>query len=197
MSLNKSRNMPVSHYDQDTMISHNVRDSNCHPSAASRNHPTTELQLGGGSRSTMATGKCEHGKEQSSLHPQSPAEGLSVENPSFPLKNSGSMGEAEERKPAASEGHFIPLDTSDGFPQSLGCWRGVSVSAQRAHTIAEHGRTDSHFNLKTEPLWSTALQGGTVKSGKSNKKRQDRTVCQAPLWSTSYPQSHCSLCFSC
>lgn len=92
--------------------------------------------------------------------------------PSPSLKNSGSLGEAEERKPAASEGHFIPLDTSDGFPQSLGCWCGVSVSAERAHIIAEHGRTDSHFNLKTEPLWSTALQCGTVKSGKSNKRRQ-------------------------
>lgn len=44
--------------------------------------------------------------------------------------------------------------------------------AQRAHTVAEHGRTDSHFNLKTEPLWPTALQWGTVKSGKSNKRRQ-------------------------
>lgn len=44
--------------------------------------------------------------------------------------------------------------------------------AQRAHTVAEHGRTDSHFNLKTEPLWPTALQCGTVKSGKSNKRRQ-------------------------
>lgn len=39
MLLNKSRNMPVSHYDQDTMISHNVLDSNCHPRAPSRNHP--------------------------------------------------------------------------------------------------------------------------------------------------------------
>lgn len=44
--------------------------------------------------------------------------------------------------------------------------------AQRAHTVAEHGRTDSHFNLKTEPLWPTALQCGTVKSGKSNKRPQ-------------------------
>lgn len=44
--------------------------------------------------------------------------------------------------------------------------------AQRAHTVAEHGRTDSHFNLKTEPLWPTALQCATVKSGKSNKRQQ-------------------------
>lgn len=70
--------------------------------------PTTELQLGGCSRSGSATArsKCEHSNEQ-----PPPPEWLSVENSSFPLKSSGSMGEAEEWKPAASEGHFSPLDT--------------------------------------------------------------------------------------
>lgn len=148
MQLNQSRNSHLFTTTRTQIISQNVHCSNCPPRAVSLNHPQHSTPVRQEPRSAQQTAW------QHCMATRSPsAEQLSVENSSS-LKNvlTGEVRPMEVR-PTVSKGHFIPLETVNGFPRSLVCWCGILVSAQSPHTwVTQHGRTDSHFNLKTEPL---------------------------------------------
>lgn len=75
---------------------------------------------------------------------------------------------------------FCSRDTANSFSISLplGCMVPCMVFICRVPKIlTKHSRTDSHFNLKTEPsgLTQTEFQCGLVKFGKSNELSHEMT----------------------